>query len=218
MSVVMESDRAAAAVELWSELLRTWEGFRCNEVAGHSCSASGIQLFVGPPTPLLAVADRRFDVLVGVISPVINCSVTIETIKYGKLIRLRLKKGVPELILRNNCIPMFTLNCHIVVSLTPQTSHIQLVYAKLPNTQSKKDLGIPAVIIKHFVVDVILRKRKACDTNNAIVLPSYTPWQVMTNRKRQWLCPILSELMAAACRPERLPQILDVEELAATAL
>lgn len=212
--------QAAGATELWSDLLRTWEGFRSN---GHCLSASGTELIVSPPVvgPSYVEADRQYDVLVGAISPA-NCTVTLTTPWYPhQLNRLQLKRGIPGLILHNNCIPMFALNCHIRVhDIHPG---FQVVYANLARTPARTDLGLPAVIVNRFIVDIVLRRRAnrdiakkrtiLADRIRSIVLPSYVPWQVMVERKRHWLKQLEGELMAAACHPRRLLQILDQDEV-----
>lgn len=211
--------QAAGAIELWSDLLRTWEGFLCN---GHCLSATGTELIVSPPVVGSYVeADRRYDVLVGAISPV-DCTVTLTThLDPHQLSRLQLKKRIPGLILHNNCIPMVALNGYIRVKDIPPG--FQVVYANLPRTPARADLGLPVVIVNRFLVDIVLRRRlnrdiarkptALADRVQSIVLPSYVPWQVMVQRKRHWLRQLEGELMAAACHPDRLLQILDQDEL-----
>lgn len=204
-------EAAAGAVELWCDLLRLWEGFRST---GQRQSASGIQLVIKPPVGPNAEADRQYDVIVGAISPERNCTVTLTTPTYGSLTRVQLRKGVPQLILGNNCIPIFTLNCHISFNCRIPIPGFQLVYAKLPSGPEKDNLGLPAVVVNRLVVDVRLRKRTVRDTDeNSLFLPYNIPWQVMVKRKRHWLRALEGELMAAACHPRRLSQIVDSEEL-----
>lgn len=207
----LSCEAAAGAIEVWTDLLRLWEGFRSN---GQRRSASGIELVTGAPVGPHAEADRQYHVLVGAVSPVKNCTLTLSTARMPHFSRLQLKKGKPELIIRNNCIPILTLNCHISCSLDCLAPEFELIYARLPTDGMKADLGEPAVVVNRFVIDVVLlRRTKNYNEEKSVALPQNTPWQVMVNRKRQWLEAVESELIAAACHPRRLFQAMDHEEL-----
>lgn len=156
---------------------------------------------------------REGEVLLGLQS---NHDTTINIILGGNSIRkVILKKFNPSLTIENNCLPLFLLTYHDII--IDGKGFIDLIYINLPyktqNELKNKFFHTETLSFQYGMGGFYDSKMNLPPFSKRLPdLSDYGYWPEMVRRKYKWLLPIKQELMAKACHPSRLKQIMSIEE------